>query len=243
MDFTSDSDVSDGTRDLVRQGLASVKRRRVMTTTQRERPRERTSVPDMDPSQIRHPLPDEKVNGASSTQGLNPIEGKIVQDQNHNTGTAEVGSEVVVEPRSARAELSRRAVRREITSEEMLIAYSEHEREMNELRNNIGRKTNPSEAEALSAWRERVKISRAAAYDDIERRAAILADAAERVRERGYGGSRVIEVVPIRELTANAIVAPDGHSTTATQRKRRRREGGNGNGSRKAKEREERKYE
>jgi len=84
MDFTSDSDVSEGTRDLVRQGLASVKRRRTMTMSQRERPRERTSVIDMDPSQIRHPLRDERVNGASSTRGLNLIEGEIVQDQNHN---------------------------------------------------------------------------------------------------------------------------------------------------------------
>jgi len=56
-----------------------------MTTSRQKRPRERTSVPDMDPSQIRHPLRDERVNGASSTQGLNLIEVEIVQDQKHNT--------------------------------------------------------------------------------------------------------------------------------------------------------------
>jgi len=84
MDYTSDSDVSEDTRELVRQGLASVKRKRVAITSQPERPRERTLVPNMDPSQIRHPLRDEEVIGASLTQGLNLIEVKIVQDQNHN---------------------------------------------------------------------------------------------------------------------------------------------------------------
>jgi len=84
MDYTSDSDVSEDTRELVRQGLASVKKRRVTRTSQPERPRERTSVPDMDLSQIRHPLRDERVNGVSSTRGLNLIEVEIVQDQKHN---------------------------------------------------------------------------------------------------------------------------------------------------------------
>jgi len=84
MDYTSDSDVSEDTRELVRQGLASVKRKRVAITSQPERTRERTLVPNMDPSQIRHPLRDERVIGASSTQGLNQIEVEIVQDQNHN---------------------------------------------------------------------------------------------------------------------------------------------------------------
>jgi len=84
MDYTSDSDISDGTRDLVQRGLASVKRRRTTNRSQRERPRERTSVTDMDPSQIRHPLREERVIGASSTHGLNLIEVEIVQAQNHN---------------------------------------------------------------------------------------------------------------------------------------------------------------
>jgi len=84
MEYTSDSDISEDTRELVRQGLASVKRRRVTTMSRKERPRERTSVPNMDQSPIRHPLRDEKVNGASSTQGLNLVEVEIVQDQNHN---------------------------------------------------------------------------------------------------------------------------------------------------------------
>jgi len=169
----------------------------------------------MDTSQLRHPLRQDSTNGATSTHGLNLTERETSQGQNHNIGTAEVGFEVVAEPRSARAELSRRAGGRELSSEEMLIAYGELEREMNELRNNIGRRTNTGDMGALSAWRERVKISRAETYGDIESRAAILADAAVRVRERQYGGTRVLEVAPIRESTAHAIDAPEGRLTSA----------------------------
>jgi len=89
---------------------------------------------------------------------------------------------------------------------------------MNELRNNIGRKTNNSDAEALSAWRKRVEISRTKAYSNLESRAAKLGDAAEKVRETRYGGARINEVAPIRESTANAIAnasdAPEGRSTS-----------------------------
>jgi len=68
---------------------------------------------------------------------------------------------------------------------------------MNELRNNIGKKTNPSDTEALSAWRKRVEISRAEAYGDIESRVGKLPDAAERVREKRYNSALVIEVAQI----------------------------------------------
>jgi len=131
-----------------------------------------------------------------------------------------MGLEVVAEPRSTRAEFSRRAGGREISSEEMLIAYRELEREMNELRNNIGRKTYSSDTGILSAWREHVETSRAEAYGDLETRAAILADAAERGRERRYDGARVIEVAPIRETPANANAtdAPEGRSSTVTHK-------------------------
>jgi len=56
MDYTSDSDVSEDTRDLVRQGLASVKRKRVTIASYPERAHERLSVVNMDTSNIRHPL-------------------------------------------------------------------------------------------------------------------------------------------------------------------------------------------
>jgi len=56
MEYTSDSDVNEDTRDLVRQGLASVKRKRVIVALQPERLRERLSVHNMDTSSIRYPL-------------------------------------------------------------------------------------------------------------------------------------------------------------------------------------------
>jgi len=80
----------------------------------------------------------------------------------------------------------------------MDIEYGELEREMNELRNNIGRKANTGEIELLNAWRELGEISRAEAFGDLEKRGARLADAAEKGRERRYGGVRLIEVAPIK---------------------------------------------
>jgi len=56
MDYISDSDISEDTRDLVCQGLASVKHKRVITASQSERIRERISVPNMDTSNVWHPL-------------------------------------------------------------------------------------------------------------------------------------------------------------------------------------------
>jgi len=84
MDYTTDSDVSEDTQELVRQGLASVKRKSVTVPLHPERTRERLSVINMDTSNIRHPLCQESSNGATSTHGLN-IEGrKIAKGQNHN---------------------------------------------------------------------------------------------------------------------------------------------------------------
>jgi len=129
-------------RELVRQGLASVKRKRVATALRPEGTRERLSVFNMDTSQLRHPLRQNGTNGATSTHGLKLTEKKTSQGQNHNIGTAEVGFEVVAEPRSARAEFLRRAGGRELSSKEMLIAYGKSERKINELQNNIGKRTN-----------------------------------------------------------------------------------------------------
>jgi len=85
----------------------------------------------------------------------------------------------------------------------MRIAYEEFEREMNELRNNTGRRVNPSDTEVMNAWKERVRIARAEALRDLEERATKLAESAGRVRERRYAGARVIKVAPIREVAAN----------------------------------------
>jgi len=121
-----------------------------------------------------------------------------------------VGLEVN-EPRSAKKEVPRRTGRdRELTNDEMRIAYDELEREMNELQNSTGRRVNPSYTEVMNARRERVEIARAEAFGDLEERATKLAEAAGRVRERRYAGARVIEVAPIREVAAN-VVATDIH--------------------------------
>jgi len=84
MDYTSDSDVSEGTRDLVRQGLASVKRKRLTLTSYPERVHERLSTISMDTSNIRHPLSHEGTNGVSSTHGQNVAGREIATGQNHN---------------------------------------------------------------------------------------------------------------------------------------------------------------
>jgi len=186
----------------------------------------------MDTSNVRPPLRREDVNDETSTHGLFSNNRKIVNGQNRNIGTAEVGLEVVAEPRGTRAEASRRTEKREMSSEDMLIAYEELEREMNELRNNIGKKTNPSDSEALSAWRKLVEMSRTEAYNNLEVRVAKLADVADRARGRRYGGARIIEVAPIRESTANATAnatenatvdatdAPEGRSTSVACKER-----------------------
>jgi len=136
----------------------------------------------------------------------------------------EVGLEAVAESRSARTEVSKRAGGRELSNEEMMIAYAELEREMNEQRNNIVRKNNPSERETLNARRERVEFSRAEAYGNLEPRTAEVAATTERGRERRYGGARLIEVVSTREPAANATVnatdAPEGRPTGIVHRER-----------------------
>jgi len=52
MDYTSDSDINDNTRDLVSQGLASARRKRFSMASQVERIRDRVSVPNMDTSNV-----------------------------------------------------------------------------------------------------------------------------------------------------------------------------------------------
>jgi len=122
MDYTSDSDVSDGTKELVRQGLASVRRKRTSTASRPDRVYGRFPVPDTDNYNIGHPLCPDGINGAASIHGLYIVAKKIVNGQNRNTGSAEVGSEVVAELRGARTEASRRVEGSEMSNEEMLMA-------------------------------------------------------------------------------------------------------------------------
>jgi len=70
MDYTSDSDISDNTRELVSQGLASVRRKRFSTASQVERIRDRVPVPNMDTPSVRSPLRREAVKDDTSIHGL-----------------------------------------------------------------------------------------------------------------------------------------------------------------------------
>jgi len=84
MDYPSDSDVSEDTRDLIDQGLASVKRKRLNTTSRTKRTSERISVPNMDTTSVRHPLRQENTTGATSTHGLDIAGREMAIGQNYN---------------------------------------------------------------------------------------------------------------------------------------------------------------
>jgi len=96
------------------------------------------------------------------------------------------------------------------------MAYDELEREMNELRNNMGRRVNPSDTEVMNAWKERVEVARAEAFGDLEEKAIKLAESAGRGRERRDAGARLIEVAPSREVAANANANDVQGGRTAT---------------------------
>jgi len=83
-DYTSDSDLSDGTRDLVDRGLATVRRKRRTTASQPEGVRERFLGPNMDISSIRHPSGRIVPIGDTSTHGqqMAGVETAISQNQN-----------------------------------------------------------------------------------------------------------------------------------------------------------------
>jgi len=86
-DTTSDSDVSEYTQDLIRQGLASVRRKRIRVAVELERPTERLSVPNMDTSRIRLPLDQDGLVRVALTHGLISAGRESVEMQNHNTIT------------------------------------------------------------------------------------------------------------------------------------------------------------
>jgi len=85
MEYTSDSDLSEGTRDLVSQGLASVKRKWRAIASQQEGVRERLSDSNMDISSVRHPSWREASIGDTSTHGLATTGRETVISQNYNT--------------------------------------------------------------------------------------------------------------------------------------------------------------
>jgi len=83
------------------------------------------------------------------------------------------------------------------------MAYDELKREMNDLKNNIGRRINPHDTEAMRAWRERMRSTKERTFEDLEQRASQLAEVKQIIRDRTYAGARVIEIAPIAEASAN----------------------------------------
>jgi len=89
MDYTSDSDLSDDTRDLVNRGLASVRRKRRTHVTQTDGVHGRALDSIMDTSNVRHPLGRIVSIGDISTHGLSMTGVETVISQNHNSYTFE----------------------------------------------------------------------------------------------------------------------------------------------------------
>jgi len=85
MEYTSDSDLSDDTRDLVKRGLASVKRKRRIVTTQSDDVHDRFLDSNMDTSNVRHPSWRGVSIGDTSTHGLAATGVETANSQNHNT--------------------------------------------------------------------------------------------------------------------------------------------------------------
>jgi len=84
-EYTSDSDVSDDTRDLVNQGLASARRKRAKLSARTESISHRRLVPNTDIPSVRHQMLLENSIDAALTRDLNQSGRRIDTSQNHNT--------------------------------------------------------------------------------------------------------------------------------------------------------------
>jgi len=84
MEYTSDLDVSEDTRDLVNQGLASARRKRINVVSNLDSVIQRRLVPNTDIPSVRHPPWTGNLNDAASTREPDPLKGIINTSQNHN---------------------------------------------------------------------------------------------------------------------------------------------------------------
>jgi len=84
MEYTSDSDLSDDTRNLMSRGLASKERKRRIVATQSDGVRDRFSDSNMDTSNVRHPSWRGVSIGDTSTHGLATAGVETAISQNHN---------------------------------------------------------------------------------------------------------------------------------------------------------------
>jgi len=203
MDSPYDSDVSEGMRELIEQGFAIKRGRESVSVDLSQAERVRATVRDTDVPNVQRPFALNVPAGVVSTHSLTSVIREVVTAAGRNTGTTEAEFEAVGKPRSITREGFRRSDERGLSNEEMLVAYDELEREMNELKNNIGKRINPNDTGAMSAWRERIRSTEERTMEDIEKRASQLAEAAPRIRDRTYAGARVIEITPVEEASAN----------------------------------------
>jgi len=151
MDSPYDSNVSEGMRDLVDRGFAFRRDRENLYPESDRIGKTRGQVRDMDVSHVQRPLTFNVSAGVASTHGLTPVAYESATAAGCNSGTMEAGFEAVVEPRSRTREGHRRSDVRGFSNEEMINVYDAHERDMNELKNNIGRGTDPNNVEAMRA--------------------------------------------------------------------------------------------
>jgi len=84
MEYTSDSDLSEDTRDLVIQGFASVKRKQRIVAAQSDRVREGFLDSNMDIPSVRHLSWRGALNGDTLTHGLGTTGIETVTSQNYN---------------------------------------------------------------------------------------------------------------------------------------------------------------
>jgi len=83
-DYTSDSDVSEDTRELVNQGLASARRKRAKLSARPDTMPQRRLVPNTDISSVRHQMLIENSIDAALTHDLNQSGRIIGTSPNHN---------------------------------------------------------------------------------------------------------------------------------------------------------------
>jgi len=126
----------------------------------------------MNVSHVQRPLALNLLAGVASTHGHTQATQESVAARNRNTGTTEAGFGAVGETRNTTQGGPRRSDVRASSNEEMLNAYDELEREMNELKNNIGRRINPNDVDAMRAWRERIRSTKKKTLEAIEERAS-----------------------------------------------------------------------
>jgi len=84
MEYTSDSDLSEDTRELVNEGLASVKRKRRVTMAQSDGVHERFLDSNMDTSNVCHPSGRGVSIGDTSIHSLAAAGIETANSQNHN---------------------------------------------------------------------------------------------------------------------------------------------------------------